>query len=437
MENSSEGLTIAKMVTLPRLKVFDQELSEFEETHEYVNKYPIVDKNTYVGIEIETENVSTFRHESPYWSMVEDGSLRNSGREFITPPIRAWRVERALSQLFTREINSTIEFSERTSVHVHMNIRTLTVEQLEALIITYLVFEKALFTFVGNNRYSNIFCVPIVETDIGENLLPLITDKHPQVSWQKYTALNLLPIMQKGTIEFRHMNGTNDIKHLITWINLILSLKKFALQKSPAYIWNRINTLNTTSEYRLFGEEVFDEYLQLLWNDEFNTGVADCITYVKQFCIKNPFRLELRNAFMTAPVSPREATQALDDMIEDWAEPRAPQVRRDPVTDRWITQFTEPTPETFIVNDTTVPFFVGGETTDRVRHAFPQEAPRVDVIENTPDNRVERIWNEQHDARTLQAIEEIRQRERNRIRATEVVREQARRVVRPTRVRNI
>lgn len=105
MENSSEGLNIAKMVTLPRLKVFDQELSEFEETHEYVNKYPIVDKNTYVGIEIETENVSTFRHESPYWSMVEDGSLRNSGREFITPPIRAWRVERALSQLFTREIN--------------------------------------------------------------------------------------------------------------------------------------------------------------------------------------------------------------------------------------------------------------------------------------------------------------------------------------------
>lgn len=78
-----------------------------------------------------------------------------------------------------------------------MNIRTLTVEQLEALIITYLVFEKALFTFVGNNRYSNIFCVPIVETDIGENLLPLITDKHPQVAWQKYTALNLLPIMQK------------------------------------------------------------------------------------------------------------------------------------------------------------------------------------------------------------------------------------------------
>jgi hypothetical protein len=176
---------------------------------------------------------------------------------------------------------------------------------------------------------------------------------------------------------------------------LILSLKKFALQKSPAYIWNRINTLNTTSEYRLFGEEVFDEYLQLLWNDEFNTGVADCITYVKQFCIKNPFRLELRNAFMTAPVSPREAPQALDDMIEEWEAPQAPQIQQNPTTARWLSQF------------------------------------------NVPDNRVERIWNEERDARTLQAIEEIRQRERDRILATEVVLEQARLRHRPTRVRNI
>ena len=49
--------------------------------------------------------------------MIEDGSLRNNGREFITPPIRAWRVEHALVQLFTNELNSDIEFSERTAMH--------------------------------------------------------------------------------------------------------------------------------------------------------------------------------------------------------------------------------------------------------------------------------------------------------------------------------
>ena len=155
MEDSSEDLTIAKMVQLPRLKVFDQELASWEETNLYKNKYPIVDKNTYIGIEVETENVKRFNQHSPYWRMIEDGSLRNSGREFITPPIRAWRVEHALVQLFDHELNSDIEFSERTSIHIHMNVRTLTVPQLETLIMAYLVFEKVLFNYVGNDRYSN------------------------------------------------------------------------------------------------------------------------------------------------------------------------------------------------------------------------------------------------------------------------------------------
>lgn len=295
MEDPSEELTIAKMVKLPRLKVFDTELTAYEEQTPFENQYQIVDKNTYLGIEVEIENVLKYNQVSPYWTMIEDGSLRNQGREFITPPIRAWRIEQALSTLFNQEINKDIDFSERTSIHIHMNIRTLTVKQLEALVVTYLVFEKVLFNYVGNDRYNNIFCVPIVETDIGENLFDLITNQKLNIDWQKYTALNLLPILQKGTIEFRHMNGTEDIKRIITWINLILSLKKFALQKSPEYIWERVSTLNTTSEYRLFGEEVFGEYIQLLWNQDYNEAVSDCITYVKQFCITNPFADELLN----------------------------------------------------------------------------------------------------------------------------------------------
>jgi len=318
MENPPKELTIANMVQLPRLKVFDAELTSYEETHEYENKYPIVDRNTYLGIEVEVENIQFYNQTSPYWRMIEDGSLRNNGREFITPPIRARRVEHALNDLFEQDLNKSIDFSERTSIHIHMNIRTLTIKQLEALILTYLVFEKVLFNFSGPERYTNIFCVPLVETDVGEDLLELIQNKNPAVAWQKYTALNLLPIMQKGTIEFRHLGGTKDIKKIITWINMILCLKKFALQKSPEYIWNRIKTLNTTSEYRLFGEEVFKELIQLLWDVDFNSNVSDCVTYVKQFCIPNPFSTELRLKYIQ--VENRMTTYQevfLDDLLEE------------------------------------------------------------------------------------------------------------------------
>lgn len=424
MEDSSEDLTIAKMVQLPRLKVFDQELASWEEVNQYKNKYPIVDKNTYIGIEVETENVKRFNQYSPYWRMIEDGSLRNSGREFITPPIRAWRVEHALVQLFNHELNSDIEFSERTSIHIHMNVRTLTVPQLETLIMTYLVFEKVLFNYVGNDRYSNIFCVPIVETDIGENLLTLVTNKHPDIRWQKYTALNLLPIMQKGTIEFRHMNGTGDVERLVTWINIILCLKKFALQKSPEYIWKRINTLNTTSEYRMFAEEVFQEFLPLLWNDQFNDAVADCITYIKQFCIRNQFGIELRNAWINENQVPFTVNDGMAQLWRGAAIEPFPL----PAEDDW-------TPTNSTVDDFATAF---GTPTGRIQ---PQEPPRPEGIriltraqELVERMRIERLREDEELARVVWPTTEAVGRAPTV--GTAIGRTNTR-VVRPTRVRNI
>lgn len=305
MDNRTEKLTIAKIVNLPRLRVYDTELATFEASNPFTPEHSIVDRNTYVGIEVEVENVQTFNQVSPYWTITEDGSLRNSGREFVSIPIKAYRAEQALNVLFKNTINKDVEFTERTSIHVHMNIRTLTIAQLEALVLTYMVFEKSLFSFAGEDRYNNIFCVPLVETDIGKHLNALIQRKHPHVKWQKYTSLNLLPIMEKGTVEFRHLGGTGDIARIITWINLILSLKKFALQKPPSYIWSRIESLNTTSEYKMFGDEVFGELIHLLWNDSFNTNVSECVSYIKLHCIENPFKQELSHKFLGIEKKPK------------------------------------------------------------------------------------------------------------------------------------
>lgn len=279
---------------LPRLKVYDAELTAYEDSHPFKPLFPIVDKSTYLGIEVEVENVYEYKGSSPYWRMKDDGSLRNNGREFVTPPIRAWRVEQALTVLLS-DLNQDVEFTERTSIHVHMNIRTLTVAQLEALILTYLLFEKSLFNFVEKRRYNSVFCVPICETPMGNNLSQLILNKNPVFGWQKYTALNTLPIIDFGTIEFRHLEGTNDIEKIITWINLILSLKKFALRNDPEYIWHRIETLNTTSEYRMFGEEVFGTMIETIYTSNFNNEVEQCSIYIKNHCLINNFKNSLIN----------------------------------------------------------------------------------------------------------------------------------------------
>lgn len=289
-----EELTIAQIVRgLPRLKVFDAEFTKFEENNWIEPEFEMVDKNTYIGVEMEIENCREYIKINPYWTTTDDGSLRHYGAEFLTPPIRAWRIENALKHLFN-DLNKDVEFSERTSVHIHMNVRTLTIKQLQVLLLTYILFEKTLFHYVGQERYRNVFCVPLVETTIGQELNSLFQyDSLGDTQWHKYTACNLLPIYQKGTLEFRHMHGTGDIKKIITWINFLLSLKKFALRNDPSYIWHRIETLNTTSEYRNFGEEVFGRMFPQLYNENYTKQIASCVTYIKVNCINNRFKQEL------------------------------------------------------------------------------------------------------------------------------------------------
>ncbi len=295
--DSTEELTISKLVRgLPRLKVNDDALSSYEARNPYTNSFQVLDKNTYLGIEVEVENIRRWDNDCPYWSITDDGSLRNNGREFISLPIRAWRVEQALTQL-QKELNPDVDFSERTSVHIHMNVRTLTLAQLEAMILTYLVFERTLFRYVGHKRDESIFCVPIHSTTLGYNLYELIYDKQLSIDWFKYTALNLIPVMEKGTVEFRHMYGTLDKNVLMPWINMLLGLKVYALRNSPEYIKNRILELNTTSQFRMFGEEVFGIYIQHLWDEHFNSDVEQCITYIKNTCFINHFEDNIENEF--------------------------------------------------------------------------------------------------------------------------------------------
>lgn len=277
-----EELTIAQHLKghLPRLKVQEELLTNYEEVNPFNNKYQIVDKNTYIGIECEVENAEIRTKTEPYWNVTQDGSLRNQGLEFTTLPIKAYRVEQALYTLFNYILTPRYVHSERCSTHIHINVRTLTLQQLETLVLTYMIFEKALFNWVKNGREKNIFCVPLYDITLTQKLSNNIQEIY-NLQWSKYTALNLKPILTMGTIEFRHLHGTSDIKTIITWINLLLSLKKFVLRNKLEYIKERIYNLNTKSDYFVFCREVFDDLADMLYYPELSKDMSYCITNIK------------------------------------------------------------------------------------------------------------------------------------------------------------
>ncbi len=224
-------------------------------------EFPFEDTKTLVGIEVEVENVTYINPNIPlcFWMIEEDGSLRNHGQEFKTLAIPTSHVQLALEQLFGG-LNPDVDFSNRTSIHVHLNVQGLSIKQLLTLMFTYSVVENLLFKFAGANRRNSIFCVPITETRLFADLnisKSKYLRSHLTETWQKYSALNMIPISTFGTVEFRQMPGTRDVTKLCIWIDLLSRIRLFAYRNSLESVMQTIGELNTNSQYRRFIDQVF------------------------------------------------------------------------------------------------------------------------------------------------------------------------------------
>ena len=229
---------------------------------QYTNpEFLFLDPKTHVGIEVEVENVSYINPNIPlcFWKVTEDGSLRNHGKEFKSAAISLRHAQLALELLF-QGLNPDIDFSKRTSIHVHVDVRGLTINQLLTLLFVYTVVENLLFKFTRSDRRNSIFCTPITETTLLTDLNirdPVSLENHFKHIWKKYSALNILPITTFGTVEFRQMPGTRDITKLCIWLDLLSRIRLFAYQHTLVDILSIIYDLNTNSQYRRFVESVF------------------------------------------------------------------------------------------------------------------------------------------------------------------------------------
>lgn len=202
-----------------------------------------INSSRAIGIEIEVENHKVTNEPPICWQIVDDGSLRNHGAEWITTPILASEAPGALYSLLRESLSDECCFGPRTSVHVHVNAQDLMPNQVKKIVQLYCVFEHSLYNFVGKNRNKNIYCVPLYDTGLTREFRSHRIS-HICERWSKYTGLNLMPLTSKGTIEFRHMHGCSDPVKLCRWIRLILRLfdyitdekfeeNKFMKQLSP------------------------------------------------------------------------------------------------------------------------------------------------------------------------------------------------------------
>lgn len=268
-------------------------------------KLPVIAKSpdVFVGIEIEVENViwgsaglnaisSLFNN---VWNIVEDASLRNHGREFVSRVgIKAQDIPKALEifkHFMAVATNGKSEATYRCGTHVHIDVRTLTIGQYINMLSLYILFEDYFYRLAGEGRKENIFCVPINGSECGvSGLYALLRKEKPTPKdfkrlfsrFSKYMAYNLRPtgfvgsagrpVTPIGTVEFRHHEGCSDTLRLSNWVQAIVDLYHTAQQFTCQELLDLIFNLNSISTYKEFATSVFTNPIAL--TDE---GLEECM----------------------------------------------------------------------------------------------------------------------------------------------------------------
>lgn len=225
----------------------------------------LVAPDQVIGLELETENcgfnsAETWRRGAKIFNykVETDGSLRGNAYEFISLPMRSDHALAATTGFWEWAEMKPTNYTDRCSVHVHANCTDMTLAQVSSLALLYTVVEEILFEFVGANRDTNIYCIPWNQCRQHLNLVNnFLTDTSTVLRrWNKYTALNLIPLATQGTVEFRHMHGMADPEKLKTWLNIIGALMSNAKTTELKDLITDIKSLNSTSQYEAFFNRV-------------------------------------------------------------------------------------------------------------------------------------------------------------------------------------
>ncbi len=189
-------------------------------------------------------------------SVVEDGSLPNSGFEVNTSPANGDRLLGIIEDLCNALKEDGAEVGTTCGYHVHVDARDFTHADVLRLIQIYARVEEGLFSVVAKSRRDNQYCCKcgsdyLDRVESGSS----VTDKAEKAAYGKnstdveerrknkydiarYAALNLHSWFFRGTIECRMHSGTTKAGNVKAWAQLWIAILDYA--KTPCPLWDKL-----------------------------------------------------------------------------------------------------------------------------------------------------------------------------------------------------
>lgn len=232
-------------------------------------------------LEVEGENLPV---EVNGFRVKQDGSLRGENQEYIfAKPASLEKAKKLLSTLEEsfKKGESQLNFSFRTSAHVHLNVMHLTWPEINKILYMLFLFENALVHYCGPTRKGNRFCLRMQDAYSKVNEFERLVS-HYEINRQdsvKYSAINLGTIRIYGSIEIRCMRGTIDQAVLEPWFDTLkLIYDKALTYKSMQDIEEAFLKIGAKEFAKLILEEYYDTFNYPLLEQEMHLNHSLMIT---------------------------------------------------------------------------------------------------------------------------------------------------------------
>ncbi len=239
-----------------------------------------------IGIEVEMEGI--YLPMVVYgWSLHRDPSLRGNSMEYVlngpTSRVGANHKLEVLYKTFYEEPNN-IDPSNRCGVHIHLNVRNYTIEEIFNFIILYLIFETVLTRWCGPEREGNLFCLRATDAEwllwelIKSRKAGFFTQSLLNQQNSKYAAINLSTIVKYGSLEFRQLGTPKRVDTIKLWLKFLLAIKDYAAtEKDPIAFVSKCSQIG---EHPFF-HAVFGPLVDYLTYPDIDNDIMDGIRKVQ------------------------------------------------------------------------------------------------------------------------------------------------------------
>lgn len=165
------------------------------------------------------------------WVYHHDGSLRghDNAEYVLRSPVKFKEVDKHLDDLwdmFTK-YGSKLDDSNRTSVHVHLNVQQWHLSRLASFMSLYISVEEILTQWCGDHRVGNLFCLRAKDAPGIVKTFQYFVENNGNgkiTSNFHYGGINIHSLAKFGSIEIRSLRGVTDVNIIKMWVAILQRL---------------------------------------------------------------------------------------------------------------------------------------------------------------------------------------------------------------------